>query len=465
MKRKKKTYLTCLIWTVGLLVLCMNGRNQASEEAFTSLQASDDPAWEKIFGSREFSNLVVSIQGDEKGLYSEESGILNTQYEQQGMEGERQIMIFVYDKNGKPLIAQKAGIRVSGAASRAAARKSFRIIARSEYDERYPKFRYDLWGGRTTSDGSQKPIREYSSFLLHSVRKAMDATGIHNSVGYALARKAGLADASPTVPAAVYINGKYQGAYFIMQAKTDNAFAEMYQVENQEDIELVTVFAEEKTGYQKSPEVLQKYIKFVEFVQNSDTNDGTVVREIERQMDVEQYLRYCAVNLLLANGDWLDNNLLVWRCKDKGLPYQDGKWRYYIFDLDWIGSFPDYTPMIFPEVVLSDAHYNLLPSLLRNPAYFTRFREILTELGETVFTPETIEKVFAEEQARMADEISYDIQSEAFTTYLQTYSYSSVPEEDEYIAMEDWYFMIEDFKSHMLKAPGKVEECMAVYFP
>ena len=70
-----------------------------------------------------------------------------------------------------------------------------------------------------------------------------DSTGIHNSVGYSLARKAGIVDASPTTPAAVYINGEYQGAYFLMPAKTDNALAELYNIEKKEDIEVVSVFA------------------------------------------------------------------------------------------------------------------------------------------------------------------------------------------------------------------------------
>lgn len=154
-----------------------------------------------------------------------------------GREGECAIQVFVYDQSGTPLIAQNAGLRISGATSRNAIRKSFRVIARKEYDKQHPNFTYDLWNGRTTLDGATKPIQEYSSFILHSVRLAMDSTGIHNSVGYSLARKAGIVDASPTTPAAVYINGKYQGAYFLMPAKTDNALAELYNIEKKEDIE------------------------------------------------------------------------------------------------------------------------------------------------------------------------------------------------------------------------------------
>lgn len=98
----------------------------------------------------------------------------------------------------------------------------------------------------------------------------MDSTGIHNSVGYHLARKAGFIDAAPTTSAALYINGIYQGAYFLLPAKNDNAIAELYNISDPNDIELVTVFEEVKTGQQSHPEVLEKYLEFVYYVQTSD---------------------------------------------------------------------------------------------------------------------------------------------------------------------------------------------------
>lgn len=471
-KRKKmnrKIRLSLLVFiSFLLLVLCIHFRLDArcilgiGPAAGSSLT---DPWREEIFSGREFSNLVVSIQGDEDDLYSEKNGLMTSSDISQGRDGERPICIFIYDKDGNPLIAQKAGIRISGATSRSAIRKSFRIVARKEYDKTAPRFTYDLWEGRRTLDGADQEICEYSSFILHSMRLAMDSTGIHNSVGYSLAKKAGFIDASPTIPAAVYVNGVYQGAYFILPAKNNTALAELYNIRDPKDIEVVSVFEEEKTGIQTAPEVLEEYMDFVNFVQISDMNDPEVITELESRVDVYQCLQYYAVNLLLGNGDWIDNNLRVWRCKDNGLPYQDGKWRYFLFDLDWIGSFPDLVSMNFQQATQSSEQYNILPYLLNNPDYLALFKDIVAQMEKDAFNPETIEAVFAEEDARMLPEVSYDFQSEAFYTYIQYSVSSDPPEEDEYLTLQDRQYLVEDFKAHLLKTSDIINECFRVYYP
>lgn len=466
---KRNTHLTILIFfSFAILIGCIHIKLEAMRDPASSMSLDpslSDPWQEEIFGSREFSCLVVSLSADEADLYAEDRGIMTSRSFQQGRDGERPVQVFVYEQDGSPLIAQNAGIRLSGATSRSALRKSFRIVAREEYDDRRPAFTCDLWGGRQVLDGTACPIEQYDSFILHSMRLAMDATGIHNSVGYSLARKAGIADASPTVPAAVYLNGVYQGAYFILPAKNDQALSELYHIRNPKDIEVVSVFEEEKTGVQTAPAVLEEYLSFVSWLSGCDMNDPADIAELERQLDVEQCLQYYAVNLLLGNGDWLDNNLRVWRCRDNGLPYQDGKWRFFLFDLDWIGSFPELVSLNFQQAAYSQDHYNILPKLLEHPAYLERFRQIIARMEQDAFCPEVIEAVFAEEEARMSREAAYDFQSDAFENYL-LYSYESGPlTEDDYLTFEDRLFLVEDFKGHLLKTPQIINECLAAYAP
>lgn len=466
---KRNLYPAILIlFSVFLLSVCVHAKLKAAEApaAFSDLDpALQDPWYRDIFESREFSSLVVSIHAEKEDLYSEENGLLSSQCMLQGSDGERPVRLFVYQPDGTPLIVQKAGIRISGASSRNALRKSFRLVARSEYDEEHATFTCDLWDGRQVLDGTGLPIQEYRSFILHSVRLDGDSTGIHNSVGYSLARKAGIADASPTTPAAVYLNGIYQGSGFLLPAKNDHALAELYHIKTPGDIEFVSVFEGEKTGIQSDPETLEEYLAFVDYLHTADMNDPAVIAEVERQLDVEQCLEYYAVNLLLANGDWIDNNLRVWRCKNNGLPYQDGKWRFFLFDLDWIGSFPDLAADNFRQATQSEEHYNILPCLLRNPEYTARFKEIIARMEQDAFHMEMIESVFAQEEARMLDEISYDFQSDAFPGYLMYSVNSSIPDEDDYLTLEDRQYMIEDFKSHLLSAPEVVNACLEVYFP
>ncbi|MCC8163929.1 MAG: CotH kinase family protein [Lachnospiraceae bacterium] len=459
--------LLALGLTALLLLFCLYEENSAARTADQGLHRDGytDPYIDEILQSRSFSTLIVSILADEKILYDEKDGLLSGSDPATGQEGEQEIQIFVYDENGRALIVQNAGIRVSGADSRKAARKSYRIIAREEYDKQAPAFTCDLWDGRTTVDGSEQPITKYSSFNLHAVRLSMDATGIHNSVGYSLAEKAGVIDASPTTPAALYINGTYQGAYFILPSKTDNALSELYNIQDKDDIEIASIFDEVKTGTQAHPEVVAAYLELVDYIQSSDLTDPETQAIVESQLDVDQFLQYYAVNLLLGNGDWIDNNLRVWRCQDNGLPYQDGKWRVYLYDLDWIGSFSELVESNFWLATQDCSNYNILPKLLENPAWRTRFTEIIYEMEETAFNSETIESVFAEETARMEDEIAYDFQSDAFVTYM-TYSVTSkaVPQE-EWLTFADWENKVEEFQSHLLKTSAIINQCIETAWP
>ncbi|MCD8098598.1 MAG: CotH kinase family protein [Lachnospiraceae bacterium] len=466
--RKILQQLILLAIALLLLLFCLFARSSTAETLDREGLFRDgytDPYIDDILQSRSFSNLIVSIQADESILYDETDGLISGSHPASGMDGEHKIRLFVYDESGRALIVQGVGIRVSGADARKAARKSYRIIAREEYDKQAPDFTYDLWGGRTTVDGSEQEITAYSSFTLHAVRLDADATGIHNSAGYSLAKKAGVIGASPTTPAALYINGSYQGAYFILPSKTDNALAELYNIEEKDDIEVASIFDEEKTGSQVYPEVVDEYLELVDYILSSDLSDPDTQSVVESQLDVEQFLQYYAVNLLLGNGDWIDNNLRVWRCQDNDLPYQDGKWRVYLFDLDWIGTYPEMIEYDFWLAIRDTSNYNILPKLLENPDWRDRFIEIIYEMEESAFNEETIKAVFAEETARIEDEISYDYQSDAFGTYM-TYSVESeaVPEE-EWLTLNDWEDKVENFKSRLLRAPGIINQCIEMAWP
>lgn len=86
-------------------------------------------------------------------------------------------------------------------------------------------------------------------------------------------------------------------------------------------------------------------------------------------------------------------------------------------------------------------------------------------MEQDAFNSDSIESVFSEEDARILPEITYDYQSDAFCTYLQYSVTSDLPEEEEYLTLDDRVLMVEDFKSHMQKAPALINECLDIYYP
>lgn len=166
-RSRQRSILIVFSFVILIFCICAGQKATGDPAAFTSADLTmEDPWSEEVFKSRKFHNLVVSLCVSEEDLYAEGSGLLTDGCMLRGRDGEHPVRIFVYEPDGTPLIAQDAGIRLNGASSRTAIRKSFRIIARKEYDRSHPVFTCDLWGGRKVLDGSGADIREYSSFIL-----------------------------------------------------------------------------------------------------------------------------------------------------------------------------------------------------------------------------------------------------------------------------------------------------------
>ena len=146
---RQRSILIVFSFVILIFCICAGQKATGDPAAFTSADLTmEDPWSEEVFKSRKFHNLVVSLCVSEEDLYAEDSGLLTDGSMLRGRDGEHPVRIFVYEPDGTPLIAQDAGIRLNGASSRTAIRKSFRIIARKEYDRSHPVFTCDLWGGR-----------------------------------------------------------------------------------------------------------------------------------------------------------------------------------------------------------------------------------------------------------------------------------------------------------------------------
>ena len=95
---------------------------------------------------------------------------------------------------------------------------------------------------------------------------------------------------------------------------------------------------------------------------------------------------------------------------------QMGNMGVELFDLDWVGSSPDFIAVTFRNLVQTDDNYNLFRSLMENSEWRQRFKDIVREMEKNAFYMESIEGVFAKEEAKILDEIAYDFQSAAFST-------------------------------------------------
>ena len=76
-----------------------------------------------------------------------------------------------------------------------------------------------------------------------------------------------------------------------------------------------------------------------------------VYKEIEKNIDLENFIQYTALNLFVCNTDWPHNNVRLWRYTgeyDLDIPQSDGRWRFALRDMDF--SFGRYENQVLPEI-------------------------------------------------------------------------------------------------------------------
>ncbi|MCM1264530.1 MAG: CotH kinase family protein, partial [Butyrivibrio sp.] len=217
--------------------------------------------------------------------------------------------------------------------------KSFRLYARKEYDEKN-EFEYPfLTGLLSRKDGTL--AQKYK-------RLAVRSSGTDNGCGYirselccALAAEAGFPDVMYAAPVCVYINGNYQGIYWLENGYDRQYFENRY---GEYDGEFIAIDGSDKYKEASEDAEIQPYVtEFNELYLGFSEKDLTVQENYEdlRQfIDVENYLQYFAIEYYVGNMDWPGNNLKVYRYVSQNNDYEegtvfDGRYRYLLYDLDY----------------------------------------------------------------------------------------------------------------------------------
>jgi hypothetical protein len=194
--------------------------------------------------------MVFSISTNEEYLYDYDTGIfvagrLRDEYIAEnpkvhidppapanfnirGLEGERPVYVEAFTADGERVVAQAAGLRVSGGWSRAENQKSLRLIARNMYEPGVGKFRYAFFPDETTLDGYGVLLDKYDSILLRNGANDRDFGMLRDEVASKLARDAGFAAVSPYRAASVFLNGEYYGFAWLRAVINEQYLMDVY---------------------------------------------------------------------------------------------------------------------------------------------------------------------------------------------------------------------------------------------
>jgi len=374
--------------------------------------------------SERFDTLIFSLSTDSDNLYDYDTGIFvvgvtradyiranpraridppsPANFNRRGMEGERPVYAEVFTPDGTRVVAQAAGIRAHGGWSRAATQKSIRLIARSEYEPGVGKFHFDFFPGDTVRDGFYTPLAKYDQLVLRNGANDRDFGMLRNEVGYELARMTGLEVVSPVRPAAIYLNGEYYG-FTWLQVRINAQYLEDIFAAPARHFQIVGM-GEQWIDTEDEEE--REAIEFIHGFYDKDFTNDAVLTEFEELVDLDQLLLYYALQTYLGNHDWPNNNLKLWRYTGpqiEGLaPELDGRWRYIVFDLDWIlglyedkpnASRPTFQEMMNPR---NDRYSYMLNALLVRPDIADNFAMIMCDLAANVITKQNVSRLIDE---------------------------------------------------------------------
>jgi len=395
-----------------------------------------------------FDTLVFSLNIEETHLYDYNTGIFvegRTRYEYRrdnprahinppspanfnwrGMEGERPVHIEVFEPSGERVVAQQAGMRAHGGWSRAADQKSIRLIARSEYEPGFGKFHYDFFPGDNILDGFNTPLLKYDQIVLRNGANDRDFGMLRNETGYEFAKQMNLHVTSPTTPAAIFLNGEYYG-FAWLQVRVNEQYLEDKFNAPTRNFQIVGMGEQ---WIDTDDEEAREAIEYLNSFHSKNFRNDAVFKEYESLVDIDNLLTYYALQTYLGNHDWPNNNLKRWRYTGpqvEGLIEElDGRWRYLVFDLDWILGLYEDPPNAFRPTIQemmntrNDRYSYVLNSLFVRPEIVDKFAILMCDIAANVVTPENVKAVIERLYGMSKNEIVHAFAHEKYAHWVST---------------------------------------------
>ena len=341
-------------------------------------------------------------------------------YHNGGRDWERTANVQFFDEEGSLLLQQQAGIRIQGGGSRGFLPKSLNLYARRDYDGN-TKFHYDFFGTGylpkrlTLTCGGDDCYTKQKDRLVSELAADMGFSTMHYE------------------PCLLFLDGEFWGFYFLTEKYDEKYFSYYYTVPEEEVLEIKN--NELEVGNRDDLKLYQEMKTFIE------ENDMSVEDNYEKAcslMDMDSFINYCAVQIYCARcGDWPSGNFALWRTRpapeteesgedaketqaapegsDRGeddredyleddrdeidkatrkayeeSPYRDGRWRWILFDVNSAAISTNLQDHDTLNYVISSKKNKLFASLSRNQDFRERFSERILELGQTIFTPDSV---------------------------------------------------------------------------
>lgn len=307
----------------------------------------------------------------ESGIQEDSWAFWSANYRNRGKIWEREANIQVFDKNRENVLSQKVGIRIQGGISRSYYPKSLNFFARNEYGDN--RMRYDFWGTgyypkrMTLSSGGNDYRGKMLDRMVSELTSECDFATMHYE------------------PYILFLNGEYWGFYYLTE-KYDEQYLEYYY-----DVNPKNIVAVKKDSVEIGEEAdLIYYTELCEFLENADMAVEENYQRVCELLDMESLIDYFAAEIYIARKvDWPNSNFTLWRVKNVGDgEYQDGKWRWMLFDVNT--SAMKSADIEHDTIAHAIKRSDIFESLWNSKTFQKAFAKRLVEISENVLNEEKI---------------------------------------------------------------------------
>ena len=413
-----------------------------------------------------FSTYIVCLTSDPYNLYDYEYGIMvegkirdeyvnspeyisgkltqPANFTQQGRDWERDAFVEILSPDGERLIAQDAGMRIFGHASRQYYYKSFKLYARKEYGA--DTFDYSFFPDNT--HGTDQKVQDaYKRLVVRAHGFDKSVTLFREELFQTLCSQIEGIDSKSVAPVSVWLNGGYYNFEWLQEVYDDTYMEENYglmqegdyyqklalrankltlsiakgKTDSGDEDEEETVGTEEAEAVvettDRTPEEEQAskdYHKMAEYAEKDLTDDETFA-ELEQLVDIDNMIQYFAIETYIANWDWPLNNIKLYRYYSQNNVYgtgrQDGRWRYLYYDMEAGFNIYNEEPEDWLDIETVMEQNPLFGAVMKRPDMQEKFAKYIELCIKEYFTEDrvraAVEKLCGERDSELAESFAY----------------------------------------------------------
>lgn len=385
-----------------------------------------------------FSTYIVCLTSDPYNLYDYEYGIMvegkirdeyvnspeyisgkltqPANFTQQGRDWERDAFVEILSPDGERLIAQDAGMRIFGHASRQYYYKSFKLYARKAYGN--DTFAYPFFADNTHG-ADQKVQDAYKRLVVRAHGFDKSVTLFREELFQTLCSQIEGIDSKSVAPVSVWLNGGYYNFEWLQEVYDDTYMEENYGLMQKGDYYQKVALRANKfpdDPDEKAEDIRGKedYQKVAEYAEKDLTDDETFA-ELEQLVDIDNMIQYFAIETYIANWDWPLNNIKLYRYYSQNNVYgtgrQDGRWRYLYYDMEAGFNIYNEEPEDWLDIETVMEQNPLFGAVMKRPDMQEKFAKYIELCIKEYFTEDrvraAVEKLCRERDSELAESFAY----------------------------------------------------------